>query len=245
MPPGTCWSPRPTRTASSTRGSARLELGKPDPNPPLWQRQIAIGGAGPTGGDGTIASGIFANNTLYYAGGHNELNGHGSGGSIGAYNPGTGATEWIRQTEQPIIGAPAYVNGLIGYGEGNQFEVVNAANGQLLYSYQLPASTYGAVSIARSQFYVGDLNNDLYTFGLNSSTATPPADPNCPATLDPGNTSAGPVTCQDIRSPGDRRLRVHQQRGPDRDRLGRRDPRAPPTSSGSSPPRSPATRSPA
>jgi hypothetical protein len=179
-----------------------LELGKPDPNPPLWQHQIAIGGAGPTAGDGTIASGIFANNTLYYAGGHNELNGHGSGGSIGAYNPGTGATEWIRQTEQPIIGAPAYVNGLIGYGEGNTFEVVNAANGQLLYSYQLPADTYGAVSVARSQFYVGDLNNDLYAFGLNSSTTTPPADPNCPTTLDPGNAGAGPVTCQDIRSPG-------------------------------------------
>ena len=179
-----------------------LELGHPDPNPPLWQHQIAIGGAGPTAGDGTIASGIFANNTLYYAGGHNEVNGHGAGGSIGAYNPGTGATEWIRQTEQPIIGAPAYVNGLIGYGEGNTFEVVNAANGQLLYSYQLPAATYGAVSVARSQFYVGDLNDDLYAFGLNSSTTTPPPDPNCPASLDPSNPAAGPVTCQDIRSPG-------------------------------------------
>ncbi|MGH9079344.1 MAG: PQQ-binding-like beta-propeller repeat protein, partial [Acidimicrobiales bacterium] len=179
-----------------------LELGKPDPNPPLWQHQIAIGGAGPTAGDGSIASGIFANGTLYDAGGHNELNGHGSGGSIGAYNPGTGATEWIRQTEQPIVGAPAYVNGMIGYGEGNTFEVVNAANGQLLYSYQLPAAVYGAVSVARSQFYVGDLNDDVYAFGLNSSTTTPPPDPNCPSTLDPANPSAGPVTCQDIRSPG-------------------------------------------
>ena len=179
-----------------------LELGKPDPNPPLWQRQIAIGGAGPTEGDGSIASGIFANGTLYYAGGHSVVNGHGAGGSIGAYDPGTGATKWVRQTEQAIIGAPAYVNGLIGYGEGNTFEVVNAANGQLLYSYQLPAMTYGAVSVARSQFYVGDLNGAVYAFGLNSSTTVPPADPNCPASLDPGNAAAGPVTCQDIRAPG-------------------------------------------
>ena len=179
-----------------------LELGKPDPNPPLWQHQIAIGGAGPTAGDGTIASGIYANGTLYYAGGHNELNGHGAGGSIGAYNPGTGATKWVRQTEQPIVGSPAYVNGLIGYGEGNTFEVVNASNGQLLYSYQLPAATYGAVSVARSQFYIGDLNKDLYAFGLPGSTTTPPPDPNCPSTLNAGSSGAGPVTCQDIRNPG-------------------------------------------
>ncbi len=179
-----------------------LETGSIDSGAPLWQRQIAVGGAGPTAGDGSIASGIFANNTLYYAGGHNVLNGKGAGGSIGAYNPGTGAVEWVRQTEQPIVGAPAYVNGMIAYGEGNTFEVLNAANGQLLYSYQLPAATYGAVSVARSQFYVGDLNDDVYAFGLNSATTTVPPDPNCPATLDAGNAAAGPVTCQDIGNPG-------------------------------------------
>ncbi len=178
-----------------------LETGSPDLGAPLWQRQIAVGGAGPTGGDGTIASGIFANNTLYYAGGHSVVNGKGAGGSIGAYNPGTGAVEWVRQTEQPIIGAPAYVNGMIAYGEGNTFEVVNAANGQLLYSYQLPAAVYGAVSVAQSQFYVGDLNDDVYAFGLGTPT-TPPADPTCPATLNPSLSTAGPVTCQDIGGAG-------------------------------------------
>ena len=45
---------------------------------PIWQNQIAIGGTCPTCGDGTIASGIFANGTLYYAGGHNVQNGHGA-----------------------------------------------------------------------------------------------------------------------------------------------------------------------
>ncbi len=198
-----------------------LELGKADPNPPLWQHQIAIGGAGPTAGDGSIASGIFANGTLYYAGGHNEINGHGSGGSIGAYDPGTGATEWIRQTEQPIVGAPAYVNGMIGYGEGSTFEVVNAANGQLLYSYQLPAAVYGATSVARSQFYIGDLNGDVYAFGLNSSTASPPPDPNCPSTLDPTEPDRRPGHLPGHPEPGRGRIGVDLQRDPDRDRLGR------------------------
>jgi outer membrane protein assembly factor BamB len=158
---------------------------------PVWQKQIAIGGDCPTCGDGTIASGIFANGTLYYAGGSNVQGGHGSGGSITAFDPGTGKVLWSRQTEQPVLGSPADVNGIIGLVEGNTFEVLNASTGALLYSYVLPATVYGAVSVARSQFYVGAVDSKLYAFGLPGSTTAPPADPNCPATF----------TCQDIRNP--------------------------------------------
>ncbi len=179
-----------------------LEQGKPDTNPPVWQDQIAIGGDCPTCGDGSIASGVFANGTLYYAGGHEVVNGHGSGGTINAINPGTGAVLWTHPTEGPVIGSPAYVNGEIAYGQGNTFEVINAANGQLLYSYVLPGPTFSSVSVARSQFYVGDINGSVYAFGIpGTPPPPPPPDPNCPATLNPSNPGAGPVTCQDIRSP--------------------------------------------
>jgi outer membrane protein assembly factor BamB len=157
---------------------------------PLWQKQLAVGGTCPTCGDGSIASGIFANGTLYYAGGHNVQNGHGAGGSITAMDPGTGNVLWSRQTDQPIIGAPAYVNGMIGLAEGSTFEVINAANGQLLYSYLLPSGVYGAISVAYGQFYVGTLSGALYAFG-QGTPVTPPADPNCPTGF----------TCQDIHGP--------------------------------------------
>ena len=157
---------------------------------PIWQHQIAIGGNCPTCGDGTIASGIFANGTLYYAGGHTVINGHGSGGSITAFDPGTGNVQWTRQTDSPILASPAYVNGMIGLSEGSTFEVLNAANGQLLYSYVLPAGTYGAVSVAYGQFFVPTLGGQLLAFGEGAGT-TPPADPNCPAAY----------TCQDIHGP--------------------------------------------
>jgi outer membrane protein assembly factor BamB len=158
---------------------------------PVWQQQIAFGGACPTCGDGSISSGAFANGVLYYAGGNNEVNGHGSAGSLSAFNPGTGAVLWTRQTEQPIIGAPAYVNGMIGEVEGSTFEVLNAATGALLYSYALKAPSDGAVSVAYSRFYVGALDGRVYTFGAGTPT-TPKADPNCPAGF----------TCQDIHNPG-------------------------------------------
>jgi outer membrane protein assembly factor BamB len=157
---------------------------------PVWQHTIAIGGDCPTCGDGSIASGIFANGVLYYAGGRNIQGSHGSSGSITAFDPGTGNVLWSRQTEGAIIGSPAYVSGLIGLVQGSTFEVLNASNGQLLYSYLLPAPAYGAVSAARSQFYVGDFNDNMYAFGLATITA-PPADPNCPSSF----------TCQDIRTP--------------------------------------------
>lgn len=157
---------------------------------PIWQKPVAIGGDCPTCGDGTIASGNFANGVLYYASGRVAVNGHGSGGSINALDPGTGNILWTRQTDSAVVGSPAYVNGLIGLVEGSTFEVVNAANGALLYSYALPAPVYGAVSVARSQFYVGAMDGKLYAFGLGAAPAAPPADPNCPAGF----------TCQDIRT---------------------------------------------
>jgi outer membrane protein assembly factor BamB len=158
---------------------------------PVWQKQIAIGGNCPTCGDGSLASGIFANGVLYYAGGHNVQSGHGSGGSISAFDPGTGTVLWSRQTDQPILGSPAYVNGMIGAVEGSTFEVLDASNGHLLYSYLLPKPVYGAISVAQGQFYLGTLDGKLYAFGQGAAPAPPPADPDCPSGF----------ACQDIHGP--------------------------------------------
>ena len=157
---------------------------------PIWQHQVAIGGTCPTCGQGTISSGLFANGVLYFAGGNTVVNGHGSGGSVTAFDPGTGNVLWTRQTDQPIIGSPAYVNGMIAEVEGSTFEVLDASSGALLYSYVLKAASYSAVSVAYGRFYVGALDGNLYAFGLGTAT-TPKPDPNCPAGF----------TCQDIHSP--------------------------------------------
>src|SRR4029077_18284253 len=73
---------------------------------PIWQRQIAYGGDCPTCGDGSIASGVFANGVLYYAGGSNsDAGGVGHGGSVTAFNAGTGAVLWKHETNSPILGS--------------------------------------------------------------------------------------------------------------------------------------------
>ena len=81
---------------------------------------------------------------------------------------------------------------MIGLVEGSTFEVVNAANGQLLYSYVLPSGSLrrrlgGLRAVLRRHASAAS----LYAFGQGSAPATPPADPNCPTGF----------TCQDINNP--------------------------------------------
>ncbi len=80
---------------------------------------------------------------------------------------------------------------MLGYVEGKTFEVVNAANGHLIYSYLMPSGNYGAISVAYGHFYVPSLGAVLYAFGPGSAPSPPPPDPNCPSGF----------TCQDIGNP--------------------------------------------
>ena len=155
---------------------------------PIWQRSIAIGGTCPTCGDGILPSAIFANNVLYAAGGHTTT---GSQGSMSALDPATGTVVWTRPTGSPVLGSPAYVNGMIALVQGSTFEVLDATTGTLLYSYVLPAAVYGGIAVADGQFFVGAVDGKLYAFGPGPAPSTPPADPNCPAGF----------TCQDIHAP--------------------------------------------
>jgi outer membrane protein assembly factor BamB len=160
---------------------------------PIWQRRIAIGGGNPSGGEGIIASGAYNNNVLYYGGGFANWNGVGSGGSISAIDTATGNVRWTHQTDSPVFGSPAYVSGMVALTQGQTFEVLNAATGALLYSYQLGGAgpSFGAVSVASGQFYVGGFDGKLYAFGPGASPGSPPSDPNCPSGF----------ACRDIANP--------------------------------------------
>ena len=161
---------------------------------PVWQSQIAYGGDCPTCGDGSIASGTFANGVLYYAGGSNsDANGVGHGGSVTAFNPATGAVIWKHETNSPVLGSIIYDNGLIFDGQGSIIEALSAATGASLWTYNLGAGTYGAPAVANGMLYLGAVNGDFFGFGLPSTLpGPPPPDPNCPTGF----------TCQDIGKPG-------------------------------------------
>jgi len=161
---------------------------------PIWQRRIAYGGDCPTCGDGSISSGTFANGVLYYAGGSNtDSNGIGHQGSVTAFDPGTGAVLWTRETNSAPLGSIIEDNGMIFDGQGAVVEALDATTGASLWTYKIGAGTYGAPAIANGMLYLGALNGKFYGFGLPATLPSPPPpDPNCPAGF----------TCQNIGNTG-------------------------------------------
>ena len=154
---------------------------------PIWQTSIADGGDCPTCGQSSVSSGAFGGGRLYLAGETTTVNGKGYQGSVRALDPATGKVLWAEGTLGPVLGALAYTNGMVIAGAGNALEVLDAATGKRLYSYQLDGNIFASPSISQGQIYIGSVFGTVYAFGL-STPITPPADPKCP----------NGWTCQDI-----------------------------------------------
>lgn len=162
---------------------------------PLWERPVATGGVGaPEQGDGSVATGAFANGTLFMAGGNTSINGSTYQGSIRALDPATGNVEWEHGVPGLVIGNLVYDNGLIIDAASTYLEVLDASTGNRLFSWQDSAQIY-ELSVAEGKIFVSSTDGSLYTFGLPFTspppTPTPVPDPNCPSGY----------TCQDIGNP--------------------------------------------
>jgi outer membrane protein assembly factor BamB len=159
---------------------------------PVWTQQIAIGGACPTCGDGSVSPGTFGNGKLYLAGGQTTINGAGYLGSVRALDPSTGNILWQHGTPGTVLGALVYDNGLVIVAGGPLLEVLDAATGVRLYSYALSNVVFSAPTVANGQIFVGDVNGNVYAFGPSTNPPpTPTPDPNCPSGW----------SCQDIGNP--------------------------------------------
>ena len=159
---------------------------------PVWRQQIAIGGACPTCGDGSVSPGTFGNGKLYLAGGNTTINGAGYLGSVRALDPSTGNILWQHGMQGPVFGAVVYVNGLVIVNGGSVVEVLDAATGARLFSYTTGGVIYSAPSVANGQIFVGSTDGKVYALGLSTTPPpTPTPDPNCPSSW----------FCQDIGNP--------------------------------------------
>jgi outer membrane protein assembly factor BamB len=157
---------------------------------PVWERQTGIGGECPPCGEGSVSSDTFANNTIYKAGGNTTINGLGYPGAVRALDPATGAYRWEHGVPNTIIPALVYAHGLVLDAEGPTLEVLDAATGSRLYSYETGDDIYGAPSVSHGQIFVGSLDGNVYAFGLRNGP-TLVFDPQCPRNW----------ACQDLGSP--------------------------------------------
>jgi outer membrane protein assembly factor BamB len=157
---------------------------------PVWQRQVAIGGACPICGDGSVSSGAFDGTRLYLGGGNSSIAGTGAVGTVRALDPRTGAPIGEHGAPGAVVGSLAYAGGLIVDGAGQTLEVLDAGTGTRLFSYATGGPIYAAPSVSNGTIFAGSTDGLVYAFAPVAAVAPPP-DPACP----------GGWTCQDVGGP--------------------------------------------
>jgi len=136
---------------------------------PFWTTRISNGGPCPQCGSADISPAAWDNSTLYVAGGSVTINGQSCKGSVSALNPVTGSFIWRTcLTDGSVLGAVITANGVVVAAEGRYMVVLDAASGEVLYSFEDSGSGslfYGAASISRGVIYLGNMDGKLYAIG--------------------------------------------------------------------------------
>jgi outer membrane protein assembly factor BamB len=93
----------------------------------------------------------------------------------------TGHVQWEIPEPGPVLGAPAYTDGVVVTSAGNAVEVVDARNGSVLYSFNSTAKFSGAPAIAEGRIFVGGIlggtGGVVYAFGIRGSGPQSVMDP--------------------------------------------------------------------
>src|SRR5215469_11552532 len=133
---------------------------------PVWSVQLAVGGACPDCGDGSISPSAFDGTLLYAAGGTTTINGTTCTSSVAAINPANGTFAWQRCfTTGPILGAVFAAPGIIVTDTQTSVNVLSASTGITLFQYQDGSSSsyfYGAPIIAGGMLYAPNADGNLY-----------------------------------------------------------------------------------
>jgi polyvinyl alcohol dehydrogenase (cytochrome) len=132
---------------------------------PVWTAEIAQSGDVPQQGDGTLSTAAFDGQRLYVGGGTPPSSDNAEAhGSVVALDPSNGAVLWRKTFPGTVIAPVSTVNGVVFAAGGNLVEALDAATGDVLWSYRTDSPIYGGIAIAGSTIYVGDLSGTLYAF---------------------------------------------------------------------------------
>ncbi|MFL5592589.1 MAG: PQQ-binding-like beta-propeller repeat protein [Ktedonobacteraceae bacterium] len=166
----------PTLFVAMINGTAHKMVGLPNKNGvfyafdrttlstgPLWTSTIAIGGACPQCGQGSISSSVFDGSRLYVAGGKTTINGTNCKGSLRALNPADGSFLWQTCLSGTVMGAVTLAAGVLAVVDGKALTLVNSSSGAILYNNK--DNFYGSPSISNGVLYVGSSIDKLYAFG--------------------------------------------------------------------------------
>ncbi|MCU1348995.1 MAG: hypothetical protein JWO56_2025 [Acidobacteria bacterium] len=136
---------------------------------PVWVAPIAIGGEVPQQGQGTLSTAAFDGKRLYVGGGIPRDNiDPAVFGAVSAVNPASGKIMWRHTFEGPVVAPVSFANGVVFAVGGKTVVALDAVTGSLLWSFDMNNWGFGGVVIARGRAYVGDLDGNVYAFGVGA-----------------------------------------------------------------------------
>ena len=142
-------------------------------NGPVWIAEISYvsSACGSCEGPGTFAPSAWDGTRLYVGGGQTTIKGNSCGGSVRALDPATGHAIWEGCLSVWRVLAPVtVVPGVVVVAQGEQIFAVNATTGDILFSFKDTSNSSafdGGPTIAHGMLYIGNLDGNLYAFGLD------------------------------------------------------------------------------
>jgi outer membrane protein assembly factor BamB len=134
---------------------------------PVWQLKVAVAGACPQCGQGSIAPAAWDGARLYVAGGNTTITGRRCKGGVRALNPARGSILWQHCMQSgPVLGPLTAVPGLVAATEANWLIVMDSANGPTRFRFAVADGKpfYGGASVSNGQLYVGNSDGSLLAF---------------------------------------------------------------------------------
>ncbi len=135
---------------------------------PVWKTEIAQGGPCPQCAQGTLSTAAFDGTRLYVGGGQPPGNPPaGVKGSVAALDPGNGQILWrFSGFNGPVIAPVSTANGVVFAAGGTIAVGLDAATGDVLWSFTTANICFGGIAIADGRLFFGDLAGNLYAVGV-------------------------------------------------------------------------------
>jgi hypothetical protein len=144
---------------------------------PIWQDQIARGGAAPANGQGSVSNGAFDGTYLYQAGGATSIGATPYPGSVRAIDPATGRYIWERGLSATPLAALTIANGEIisptfSHAAKAGLWVINASTGNV--DFANPGVFFAPATVADGLLLQGDVYGNFTAFAFPSAPAGAP-----------------------------------------------------------------------
>jgi hypothetical protein len=138
---------------------------------PIWQDQIATGGAAPAKGQGSASSAVFDGKYLYQAGGSTSIAHVSHPGSVRAIDPTSGRYVWERGFSAIPLAALTISNGELvsptfTNGAKAGLWVINASSGNV--DFTNPGVFFAPATVADGLLFEGDVYGNFTAFQFPS-----------------------------------------------------------------------------